>query len=133
MKVSRPSIWPVAFYTALAGGAFALRMYNIGQQPVWTDEVTTIEPIRRLAFWEFARIQAQIDPNPPLYHLLAYGWGRLGDSVEWIRALSAVFGALTVPALYRLAREGLGRWASLLAALFVCFTPLHIHLSLIHI
>ncbi|MDP8254897.1 MAG: glycosyltransferase family 39 protein [Candidatus Alcyoniella australis] len=129
MKIESRDIRTAAFYALLAGSAFALRMHDIGQQPMWTDEATTIEPIRRLGLLQFLSLQASIDPNPPLYHLLAYLWGRLGSSVEWIRAFSAVCGALSVPLVYRLGREALSRPASLLAALWLMITPLHVHLS----
>ncbi|WOD40650.1 glycosyltransferase family 39 protein [Nodosilinea sp. E11] len=44
--------------------------------------------------------------HPPLYYLLAHGWGRLfGASVGGYRAIAAVFGAIALPVMFWLARQ----------------------------
>ncbi|WP_017300979.1 glycosyltransferase family 39 protein [Nodosilinea nodulosa] len=44
--------------------------------------------------------------HPPLYYLLAHGWGRLfGASVAGYRAIAALFGAIALPVMFWLARQ----------------------------
>jgi uncharacterized membrane protein len=38
--------------------------------------------------------------HPPLYYALLLAWTQVSTSDRWLRALSAVLGALTVPAVY---------------------------------
>src|SRR5690606_27829994 len=53
----------------------------------------------------------------------------LGHNLTGLRIFSAVFGTLTVPALYLLARELFDRRTALLAALLLATFPPHIHFS----
>ena len=44
--------------------------------------------------------------HPPLYYLLAHGWGRMfGASVGGYRAIAAIFGAIALPVMFWLARQ----------------------------
>ncbi|WP_156119574.1 glycosyltransferase family 39 protein [Leptolyngbya sp. KIOST-1] len=44
--------------------------------------------------------------HPPLYYLLAHGWGRLwGASVWGYRAIAAIFGAIALPLVFWLTRQ----------------------------
>ncbi|MFQ4138471.1 glycosyltransferase family 39 protein [Nodosilinea sp. PGN35] len=44
--------------------------------------------------------------HPPLYYLLAHGWGRLfGASIGGYRALAAIFGAIALAAMFWLGRQ----------------------------
>jgi len=52
-----------------------------------------------------------------------------GHSLTGLRMVSVVFGTLTVPALYLLARTLFDRKTALLAALFLATFPPHVHLS----
>lgn len=53
----------------------------------------------------------------------------LGQTIEAIRLTSAVAGALTVPALYWLARSMFGRATAVLAAAYLAVSHYHIHMS----
>jgi outer membrane biosynthesis protein TonB len=72
----------------------------------------------------------RIDQHPPLYYALLHGWMRLvGDSEFAVRTLSALFGTLTVPVIYRLARRIAGKTAGLLAALILAVSPFHVRFA----
>ncbi len=44
--------------------------------------------------------------HPPVYYLMAYGWGKLfGASVAGYRAIAAIFGVLALPLMFWLGRE----------------------------
>lgn len=81
-----------------------LRLARLGEQSLWYDEgvtwwLATMSPAALLR-WTAADIQ------PPLYYLLLWA-ARFGlGSSEWaLRFPSAVFGTLTIPLLYTLARR----------------------------
>jgi 4-amino-4-deoxy-L-arabinose transferase-like glycosyltransferase len=82
--------------------ATALRLYGLGEQPLWLDEATTADYAESgLVGSVFAE-----PPNPPLFYVVEYvvvGW--LG-ATEWaLRLPAAVFGILAVPAAWAVARK----------------------------
>ena len=106
--------------------ALGLRLYQIDAQSLWYDEGFSVY----LARMDLAEITARTaaDIQPPLYYYLLHGWIQLlGDGEAALRGLSLLFGVLTVPLVYAVAwqlfRE---RVSSLLAALFLAVSPLHV-------
>ncbi|MCB0192432.1 MAG: glycosyltransferase family 39 protein [Anaerolineae bacterium] len=84
--------------------AAALRLAWLDQQSLWYDEGVTWMlsqmPLTELINWTAADIQ------PPLYYLIIWTTDILFSDSEWaLRFPSAVFGILTVPMLYTLARR----------------------------
>lgn len=68
--------------------------------------------------------------HPTLFHYLqAAALSLFGNSLTGLRTLSALFGALCVPALYLLALRGWGRVAAITAAWLLAVSHLHIHYS----
>lgn len=109
--------------------ALGLRLYRLDGQSLWYDEAFSVY----LARMDLAEITARTaaDIQPPLYYYLLHGWIQLfGDSELSVRSLSVLFGVLTVPLIYALARN-LFRWrqAGLLAALLLAVSPLHLWYS----
>jgi mannosyltransferase len=112
----------VALLLVLA--ALALRLYHIDAHGLWNDEGLTARyaslPVGHLV----ATIAAD-DPHPPLYYLVIHVWGLVAGPTDFaIRLPSALFGALTVAALYALGRRIGGRATATLAALFAAASPL---------
>jgi uncharacterized membrane protein len=102
--------------------ATATRLVHIQNQSLWFDE----------GWSAFAAVQptllaaAQADAtNPPFYYLLlnisARFWGDSSFSLRWF---SLVFGLLTIPLAYQLARRLFDERAGLCAALLVAMSPL---------
>src|SRR5262245_5795190 len=87
---SVPSGREKALLVVLVAAAAALRLYGIGRQSLWIDELfaTCIADlpvggaIQKLSH----------DCHPPLYFLLLKAWRLLGESDGFSRALSALFG-----------------------------------------
>jgi mannosyltransferase len=106
--------------------ALGLRLYQLDAQSLWYDEAFSVY----LARMDLAEISTRTaaDIQPPLYYYLLHAWiGPFGDSAEALRGLSLLFGVLTVPLMYGVAWQLLrSRLASLLAALLVAVSPLHI-------
>lgn len=111
---------------AIMALAVALRLYNLGSQPLWLDEAASLHfarlPLARQWSWE-----VPIDPgNPPLYYSLLHLWLVFGDSESSLRALSVIASVVTVPVVYLLGSTIADRRLGLLAALLLATSPLHV-------
>ena len=98
--------------------AFLLRLYHLGRQSLWVDELFTLQSIHRLR--ELGAVSLLNDLHGPLYT----GAGALLSSIlagERLRVLSALAGALCVVPVHAWARraadERTARWVAVLAAL----------------
>src|SRR5215469_7093726 len=84
--------------------AVALRWFNLAGQSLYVDEGQTnfaanLSPAKIIRF-------AQSTDHPPLYFLLEHYWIRLfGNSESALRAMSALFGTLSLPVFYLLAKK----------------------------
>jgi mannosyltransferase len=111
--------------------AAALRLYRLGAQSLWVDEIATLL-VARQPLGEIHRAALQNDAfAPPLYfwltHLITRAWG---ESEAALRAVSALAGVLTVPLVWRLSRElGAGERAAGLGAALLALNPLHLWYS----
>ena len=84
--------------------ALMLRWVQLGRQSLWFDEGLTV--------WAAGLSPADIvryahsDSAPPLYFLLQHYWDTLfGNSETALRGLSALFGTLSLPVFYLLAKK----------------------------
>lgn len=100
-------------------------------EDLWFDEVFSVvlasqEP------GELLRRAVADQTNPPGFYLLLWGWMKIGSVGEgWIRALPALAGTLTVPAIVALGRSVGLRWsAALLGGLLAAVSPLLLAMSL---
>jgi len=68
--------------------------------------------------------------HPTLFHYLQAGslW-LFGESLNGLRTLSAIFGALCVPVVYGIGRLGWGRIAAIAASWLLAISHLHLHYS----
>lgn len=84
--------------------AVALRWFNLAGQSLYVDEGQTnfaanLSPAKIIRF-------AQSSDAPPLYFLLEHYWIALfGNSESALRAMSALFGTLSLPVFYLLAKK----------------------------
>jgi mannosyltransferase len=119
----------VAVVWAIAGLAFALRLYRLGHQSLWMDEVLTANS----AGHSLATLltDPRVDANfPPLHNVVLHlVQGLLGDSDLVLRLPSVIAGALSIPALYGAARHWVADRASVLAALLMAISPFHLWYS----
>jgi hypothetical protein len=113
--------------------ALALRLYGRGHESIWYDEAFSLEMARA----DYADLLTGRPPgrdpgNPAGYFLLLRAWLELfgSASIETARALSALAGALAVPAVWLLARfAGASRRTELLACLLVSVSPPLVYLG----
>ncbi|MCB9357536.1 MAG: glycosyltransferase family 39 protein, partial [Calditrichaeota bacterium] len=109
-------IWLLAFL------GLALRLYGLGDESYWLDEITTaervFESIHQLLFgWDS-------ETQGPLYYLFIKAWGLMFGTDEWtLRIWSVIWGTLTIPAVYHLGRHLFTSTGAVLASLFLAVHP----------
>ncbi len=114
--------------------ALAARLYELDAHPYpfSFDEASFARESAALADGGFRA--SPFEPawfsHPRLYFfLIALGVRWLGRTVIAARLPSAIFGALTIPAVYALGRESFDRWVGLVAAIFLAGFQFHVHFS----
>ena len=126
-KVSRSNHWmPVALgLTLCVLLAFALRVYNLGTQSLWTDEGYSIH----LASQPLSAILTDIvSDHSPLYYVVLHFWmPAAGQSEFAVRFVSVCGGLLVVALTYTVGRRIMGRPVALLAAFLMAIAPLHVY------
>lgn len=115
----------------LFAAALGLRLYGLGTQSLWFDEIYTWF-VARLPWQEGWQFLVADGVHPPLFYWLfklwLAPWGP--HPAEWIlRFPSALIGAASVPALYFLGRRWFGENTGLLAALLLAVSPFNIWYS----
>lgn len=118
--------WQVVGVTLLAA---ALRLVGLGSKSFWFDEcftyTVTLAPLKNSLE---ALLVAGI--YSPLYFLLLRPVTALAGTSEYaFRFLSAAFGLLSVPLIYRLGRRLVGPSTGAVAALLLAICPFHIWYS----
>ncbi|MEX1019827.1 MAG: glycosyltransferase family 39 protein [Litorilinea sp.] len=127
--IAAPAIW-VGFLVA-----FALRLFHLGQESLWYDELVSVD----LASTSLAHLIAQTarDIHPPGYYLLLAGWTQLADPVvelgqsfEYLYGFpSAALGLLVCALTYAIAKRYLGPRVALLALWLTALHPFQITYS----
>lgn len=85
--------------------AVALRFPTLSGQSYWRDEASTALELNGSLGHALASVR-DLEGMPPTYFVLAWLWTRLfGLGEAGLRSLSAVFGVMTVPVAWALARE----------------------------
>jgi 4-amino-4-deoxy-L-arabinose transferase-like glycosyltransferase len=99
-----------------------LRCFRLGEQSLWIDEVLTWYSAGGVVPLGWTELRENV--HGPLYSLLLHAWTRIAGDAEWaMRAPSALFGTLTVPAMAWLAHRWLGREAAIPAAWLTACSP----------
>ncbi len=112
---------------ALTAIAFALRFTQI-HQSLLGDEVFTYQDIHGRSFGAvLTTVHTGGENSPPLFFLLAWFTAKLGDPTVWIRLPSIVLGAATVPLVYGVGRQSVGRPAGLIGAAFFAISPFTVY------
>lgn len=112
--------------------AFAIRIYALERQSLWSDEglslyrayQTPTDLLNGLIVIDGIETR---DTNPPLYFLLLHIWRNLtGDTVFSLRYSGVLAGMLAVPLIFVLGSNLYGRWVGLAAALLMAISPFHV-------
>lgn len=115
-----------ALFLVLA--AFALRVFRLDLQSLWSDEGLSIyrasQDLASIAGLSTAGI------HPPLYDSLLHFWILLAGNKEYAtRFFSLFFGVLTIALLFQVGRSVAERWAAVLAALVATASPFLVYYS----
>src|SRR5271166_658524 len=104
----------LALAILLAGG-LAARLYCLACKPFWFDESFSVE-VARIDWRNFLHLLWWREANMSLYYVLLRIWLHFGQSPFFIRSLSAVIAAATIPAIYWLGTLLFDRRVALIAA-----------------
>lgn len=105
----------------------ALRFINLGGQSIWYDEAVSLAIANRLSLWGILANQGE-SSHPPLYYLLLRVWTNWAGINDFTaRVPSAGAGILTIPIIYLVGREIIGRRAGLWSAFFIAVFPFHVY------
>jgi uncharacterized membrane protein len=117
----------VALLFIIAVGAL-LRFSELDADSLWLDEASSIEFSKHSPA---GIIEATAkDVHPPLYYFALHYWMLLfGDSEKAVRLLSALFGILALPVVYKVASHLFDRSTGLLAAGLLAVSRFHLEFS----
>lgn len=114
-------LWPLAMPAAIAALALALRLYGLGERPLWLDEIYTL---RRATMPLGALIaDAVANLHSPLYFVIISWLLPFGTS-EWVLRLpSAVFSAVAAGMTGAIGRRVGGEQVGAVAGLLMALSP----------
>lgn len=103
--------------------AFALRIYRLDFQSLWSDEGYTLDIAREGLETILARVSTT-DIHPPLYYLLLHFWELIAGLSEFaVRYFSVIPAVLCIPFLFAIGRRLFGSRAGVFAAFIGIATP----------
>jgi hypothetical protein len=108
----------------LGGGALA-RFYCVTCKPFWFDEAFSVE-LARINWRNFLHLLWWREANMSLYYALLRVWLHFGQSPYFIRTLSVVVSAVTLPATYWLAKMLYNSRVALVATGLLAFNAYNI-------
>src|SRR5512136_69237 len=115
--------WLVILITLMGG---FLRVLLLDHKGMWLDETFSVW-VANHSVAEMLQWIVKIDQHPPLYYLLLHYWiARYGDTPYYVRLLSALFGAGTIPIIYLIGKRMSGAVMGLAAAVFLALSPFNI-------
>jgi len=105
-----------------------LRMYRLGYQSLWLDEILTF--LSSNGTLSHVLFQTEIQTNIlPLYYLVVHAFLALSDQEVFLRVPSLIFGSLTIPLFYYTVRHTFGTQMGLWASSLLAISPFHIFYS----
>ncbi len=119
--MTRREIAGVSALTVLGAG---VRVFQLGTQSLWLDELFSVFLARR--DWQAIVEGTAQDTMPPLYYLFLHLALQFGTDEVAARAVSCWFGIATIPLFYLLARALFGTRSAFLASGLLTLNPFHI-------
>ena len=104
----------------LLGAAAAVRFRCLACKPFWFDECFGVE-VARIDWRNFLHLMWWREANMSLYYLLLRAWLHFGQSPFFIRSLSVIVSAATLPAIYWVAKLLYDRRVALIATALLAF------------
>ena len=130
MMADRSSRWTLWLLVVLLLVTFALRVYRLEAQSLWSDEGLSLYRARLTLGENLSNVivvppnVVTQDTNPPLYFVaLSVLRAAAGESEYVLRFVSVIAGVLLVPLLYVTGRRLFSERAGVLAATLGTFSP----------
>ncbi|MBZ5684853.1 MAG: hypothetical protein LAP86_07440 [Acidobacteriia bacterium] len=101
--------------SVVLGTAILVRFRCLSCKPFWFDESFSVE-VARIDWRNFLHLMWWREANMSLYYMLLRVWLHFGQSPFFIRSLSVVISAATLPAIYWVAKQLYDRRVALIAA-----------------
>ena len=118
--------WLVIIITLVGGW---LRVFLLGNKGLWLDETFSVW-LANHSVADMLQWIVKIDQHPPLYYLLLHYWIALnGDTPYYVRLLSVLFGAATIPIIYLIGKRISGVVMGLAAAVLLAFSLFNIYFA----
>ena len=103
-----------------------LRLYDLGKESLWRDEVYSI----RIAELSLPEIFKNEETNPPLHFLLLHYWQKIFGTSEFaVRFPSLILGVLSILLIYQIGVKLFSQEVGVLSALILSLSSFHIHYS----
>jgi mannosyltransferase len=109
----------------LTAAGISLRFLFLTRKPFWFDECFSVE-LARIDWRNFLRLLWWREANMSLYYMLLRIWLHFGQSEFFIRSLSVLIAAATVPVIYWLAGLLYDRRVALIASALFTFNAYHV-------
>lgn len=117
--------WPLALLAVLAVAGLA-RVYGLGREGLWNDEVQSIVMSRGSLVEVFAAVRR--DVHPPLHFLLCWLWQPVAGESAWLWRLPSVLcGLAAVGLTWRIGARLVSRRAALLASIVAATSTMAIY------
>jgi uncharacterized membrane protein len=112
--------------TILLVGLF-LRLHQLDQESLWTDEVFTIHHASQENFEQLAVSVSKSEAVPFGHYFLLHHWIKLfGNSVSYTRFLSVIFGFLSISLIFILTRQLVNTEAALISSFLLSTSMLQV-------
>jgi uncharacterized membrane protein len=117
-----------SFVIAMMLLAGCLRLYHLGHQSLWVDEILTYvvsNPKADLNIWDYLKYNL----HGPLHSFVVYLFNLMSDSDAWLRLPSAIAGIASIYFMYRWVHQWLGSKLARVSTFLLAIHPLAIHYS----
>jgi len=127
IEIDEFAAWFAIGFITLLG--YWLRVFLLANKGMWLDETFSVW-IASHDISEMLQWITRIDQHPPLYYLLLHYWIMYyGDSPFYVRLLSALFGAATIPVIYLIGKRISGDVMGLAAAVLLSLSLFNIYFA----
>lgn len=116
------------FAVWVGAAALALRLFHLGSQSLWVDELLTLIVATPKPGYPILQLLAH-NVHGPLYTLVVFAFRSVSENDFWLRLPSALAGAASVPLVYLWVRRWLGEKPGRYTALLLAVNPLHVRYS----
>jgi hypothetical protein len=126
IEIEELAPWLVILITLIGGG---LRVLLLNSKGMWLEETFSVW-LANHSVADMLQWIVKVDQHPPLYYLLLHYWIALnGDTPYYVRLLSALFGAGTIPMIYLIGKRMSGVVMGLAAAVILALSPFNIRFA----